>query len=91
MKNPPLFAKQANITAGPQQVNNGIITNRVSRAEIQESAPNKLLDSHVERVDERTAGETAEGNPILGALEARDRAAVSRREAASIPQRLSRR
>jgi len=91
IKNPPLFAKQANITAGPQQVNNGIVTNGVARAGIQESAPNKLLESHVERLDGSTPAKAAKGNQTVGALEERNRPANPRRKAASVTQRLPRR
>jgi ABC-type arginine transport system ATPase subunit len=39
LKNPPMvFAKQANVTSGPQQVNNGLAR------EIATSVPNKLLE-----------------------------------------------
>ncbi len=39
IKNPPVFAKQANIANGPQQVNNGIS----SRDEKIRNLPNELL------------------------------------------------
>lgn len=52
LKNPPLvFAKQANIAHGHQQVNNGIET-LPSRAEQIENRPNELLEcDHGERMD----------------------------------------
>jgi hypothetical protein len=48
LKNPPtVFVKQANVTTGPQQVNNG-----VARARESENQPNKLLErSNGERLD----------------------------------------
>jgi hypothetical protein len=42
MDPPIVYAKQANITHGPQQVNNG--TASPSRAEENQSEPNKLLE-----------------------------------------------
>lgn len=43
LKNPPVvFAKQANVTTGPQQINNG--TTVLPRAGEIESEPNKLLN-----------------------------------------------
>lgn len=51
IKNPPtVFARQANIAHGPQQVNNGV---PVARAENLESEQNKLLEAHGERLDGR--------------------------------------
>jgi hypothetical protein len=55
LKNPPAFARQANI-AGQQVVNNGTIT-QASRAREIESAPKELLEAHGERLD---AGETSQ-------------------------------
>ena len=46
MKNPPVFARQANIAHGPQQVNNGVSPElSPSRAENQETQQIKLLES----------------------------------------------
>jgi hypothetical protein len=42
-KNPPVFARQANIAPGPQQINN---TMSIARAGVSESAPNELLEAH---------------------------------------------
>ena len=41
IKNPPVFAKQANIAHGPQQVNNGVASTHVQQSE---SAPTELLE-----------------------------------------------
>lgn len=62
IKNPPMvIAKQANITSGPQQVNNATHTRAHARAGNSETAPNKLLEeSHEERMDTR-ATQTASG------------------------------
>lgn len=55
MKMPPVFAKQANIAAGNQQVNNGPVVNGdPARAHLPESLPNKLLP---ETVDGRRDGD----------------------------------
>jgi hypothetical protein len=63
LKNPPMvFAKQANVTTGPQQVNNGI-----SRARENDLVQNELLEqSHGERLDIGTEGTTG---PFDTALE----------------------
>lgn len=45
-----VFTRQANITNGPQQVNN-TLTAEGSRAEILKTAPNELLEGDVERED----------------------------------------
>ena len=54
IKNPPvLYVKQANISHGPQQVNNG--TASASQAKEMENSPNKLLDSSIDKpLDPRT-------------------------------------
>jgi hypothetical protein len=45
VKNPPmLFAKQANVTSGPQQVNNRIAVPMRSRAPENEIGPTELLE-----------------------------------------------
>ena len=56
VKNPPVvYARQANITSGPQQVNNGL-THATEKNIVQ----NELLeDSHVKRLDGRTQGKTS--------------------------------
>jgi len=57
IQNPPtIFAKQANVSNGPQQVNNGVPS--IARAEKLDSSPNKLLetDTHVERIEGVDAG-----------------------------------
>ena len=55
VKNPPVvYARQANITSGPQQVNNGL-----THATEKNITKNELLeDSHVKRLDGRTQGQT---------------------------------
>ena len=55
VKNPPVvYARQANITSGPQQVNNGL-----THATEKTITQNELLeDNHVKRLDGRTQGQT---------------------------------
>ena len=66
MKNPPtLFARQANIAHGPQQVNNGI---PLARAGNCESEPNRLLEAHGERLDLRTASATGASDQTLATV-----------------------
>lgn len=56
VKNPPVvFAKQANVTTGPQQINNGVAA--PSRAKENQTEPNKLLETHDgQRMDTGTTG-----------------------------------
>lgn len=53
MQNPPtVFARQANIASGPQQINNGVPdTGDSTRAKQSDSLPNELLEAHGERLD----------------------------------------
>lgn len=69
IKNPPIvFARQANIANGPQQVNNG-----VSRAET-ETAPNNVLQEVThERMDAGTPGTAGRSNQTLEAVAAINR------------------
>ena len=71
VKNPPVvYARQANITSGPQQVNNGL-----THATEKNTTQNELLeDSHVKRLDERTQGQTGRLDTHMETV------AVSRRE-----------
>lgn len=66
IKNPPVvFAKQANIAHGHQQVNNGTTPN-ASRAGESENAPNKLLEEdHEQRLDTGTTGTPSASHPPL--------------------------
>lgn len=71
MKNPPtVFAKQANIAHGPQQVNNGL---PLAHAEISDSEPNKLLEAQGERLELGAAGATGAGDPPLATVGTRHR------------------
>ena len=68
IKNPrPIqFVKQANMTTGPQQVNNGAVA---SRTETFESEPNKLLEAqHGNYLDTGAQGATSRINPHMEAV-----------------------
>ena len=67
MKNPPVvIARQANISNGPQQVNNG-----QPRAEKNTIAPNELLETeHGKRLDSGAPLAPVRGHPELVSLEA---------------------
>lgn len=74
IKNPPvLYAKQANIANGPQQVNNGIMPSR-THAEENHNPPNRLLEkSDEQRMDTETPGATGVSNSALETVAARNR------------------
>jgi len=69
-KDPPVvIANQANVTTGPQQINNGIVQAR----EIQ-SVQSKLLEqTHGDRLDTRATSEAVGINPAMEAVGAFDR------------------
>lgn len=73
IKNPPfVFAKQANIANGPQQVNNGI----PPHAEKILNQSNELLEvQHGQRLDTGTKGKTAGLDPAMATLGEIDRPA----------------
>ena len=79
MKNPPMvFARQANIANGPQQVNNGTVplaerTNSRPRQTVAE--PNKLSGANHELPQDTGASPATSGaNPDLAAVGAVNRA-----------------
>jgi len=66
IKNPPIvYAKQANVTSGPQQINNGIATPSPAR-EINNEQSQLLRADHGERLD---TGTTSEAIPSYSSLE----------------------
>lgn len=69
IKNPPVvYAKQANVTTGPQQVNNTVNTGAMPVAEA-EKLPNELSGGPHELRENRRATQTAiRGNPSLEAV-----------------------
>jgi hypothetical protein len=74
IKNPPVvYAKQANIANGPQQVNNGSMPR--AHAEGNQNQPNKLLEqSNEQRMDNGTQSTAGSGNPPMEAVAAVNRA-----------------
>ena len=76
-----MFAKQANVSSGPQQVNNGVVAPASpARAEEIQSRPNELLEmQHGNHLDTRAAGTAGGADPHLATLGTLDRAEVSRR------------
>ena len=93
LKNPPVFARQANISSGPQQVNNGPVLNAASARAEPESAPNKLLEAIVdgERVDGRTEGSASTSDSAVATVATFDGTADATGKSARIAQRLPRR
>lgn len=86
IKNPPVvYARQANIANGPQQVNNGVAASPASN---QANPPNQLLETdHGKRMEPGTAGAAIGGDPALEAMGAIDGTADGRREGDRQPQR----
>ena len=78
IKNPPIiYARQANVTTGPQQVNNTIAPN--TRARETENAPTQLFEAqHGERLDSRTTGTASGSDPAMATLGTGDRAQIQR-------------
>ena len=78
IKNPPIvYARQANVTTGPQQVNNGIPA--PTRAREIESEQTQLSGGiHELLPDTRASGNASRVNPALETLGEIDRAAVPR-------------
>jgi hypothetical protein len=78
IKNPPVvFARQANVTTGPQQINNG--TAAPSRARETENSPTQLSgETHELLPDARTSGDAFRVDSTLETLGKIDRAEVRR-------------
>lgn len=76
-----MFAKQANVSNGPQQVNNGVVAQASpSRAEEIQNRPNELLEmQHGNHLDTRAAGTAGGADPHMVPLEAVHRAEVTGR------------
>lgn len=77
IKNPPIvFARQANVTTGPQQINNGTTPSRTREIEGEQS---KLLrGDHGQRMDIGTTGEAIGCDPAVETVGAIDRAKIPR-------------
>ena len=78
IKNPPIvYARQANVTTGPQQINNG--TAAPSQAREIESEQTQLSGgSHELLQDARASGFESQVNPALETLREIDRAKIGR-------------
>lgn len=69
-REPTVFARQANIAQGPQQVNNA----SPARAAQLEGTPNKLLEApHEERLDSETPSAAGQGDQAMAPVGAVDR------------------
>lgn len=77
IKNPPIvYARQANIAHGPQQVNNGA-TAHAAPSQIEQ--PELLEATHGERLDPGAAQAPSRSNPAMATVEAIDRTTDRRR------------
>jgi hypothetical protein len=87
IKNPPLvIARQANISAGPQQVNNGAAP---VRTEVPDNRPNELLEhQHEQRLDLGTKEAPGSGDPELVTVEQSHRTQDGCRKSPIQPERL---
>ena len=67
MKNPQPYIRQANMTTGPQQINNGSAAQ--SSARNIQSEPNKLLEAdHGNYLDTRAQGAAGRANPHMATV-----------------------
>lgn len=82
VKNPPVFAKQANINnGGQQQVNNGPAPDPVAGAEKTKTPETKILEvSDGKWLDTGAQGATGGADPVLAAVGKGDRAEKPRRK-----------
>ena len=87
IKSPPLvIARQANFSAGHQQVNNGDLI--PAAAENVQSAPNKLLDAnHGQRLDTRATSPAIDADSNLAPVGKRNRSANGRGKGARVAKR----
>ena len=76
-----MFAKQANVSSGPQQINNGVVAQASpARAEEIQSRPNELSGAnHGLLENTRTSCSAGGADPHLATVGALDRAEVTRR------------
>ena len=98
IKNPPVvFAKQANITSGPQQINNGVMPSQKNAVEYAsgftpaheetKKPPIELLEKVDDtRLDARAQGQTGIFNPWLATVEAIHRANLGCRKSKGFTQ-----
>jgi hypothetical protein len=77
LKNPPVFAKQANIANGPQQINNGVAVGPASHAKENQTGSIELLEvSDGERLDTGAQSPASGINSRVAPLAKLDRAKV---------------
>ncbi|CAK0754065.1 conserved hypothetical protein [Gammaproteobacteria bacterium] len=77
IKNPPVvYARQANVTTGPQQINNG--NPEPSRTREIENKQSQLLEDHHARMDTRATATAIRGNPSMETVGAVNRTEDSR-------------
>jgi hypothetical protein len=77
---PVAFVRQANIAAGPQQVNNGPASAEASRARETENQQTKLLEAQDgQRLDTRATGTAGATDPALETVGAVNRTEDARR------------
>ena len=91
IKNPPIvYARQANVTTGPQQINNGAPAS--SRTRQTEAEQNKLSagDTHGLLSDPRASGATSKSDTMLATLGTLDGAEVGRGQSGRGAQRRQR-
>lgn len=88
-----MFAKQANLAAGPQQVNNGPVVNPTRvRAEDPPDQQNELLEmGNEQRLDARAAGAAGRNGAHMEALDPVHRPKERRRKGPVGQQRIQRR
>jgi len=81
LKNPPLlYAKQANITNGPQQINNGVTPSTTTHARENKIQQNELLEQIPnEQLDTRAPSKAGGANQAVEAMAKIDRADNGRR------------
>jgi hypothetical protein len=77
IKNPPvIFAKQMNVSSGPQQVNNGVAAPSALAREEKTIRSNELLEEqHAQRLDTGATGSAIRADTELEAMGKLDRAA----------------
>lgn len=81
IKNPPVvFARQANIAHGPQQVNNGLEPNARARAGNPNQTSELLESQHGERLDPRATGAASPTDSAMETVAAIDRPQKPRRQ-----------
>ena len=76
IRNPPqqtVFAKQANVTSGPQQINNGTGASPPRAGEGQNPQNQLLETTDGERLDTRATGKAVGAHPVVATLEEVDR------------------